>query len=92
MNISLMEQMTTQLLVATSLTEDKGLEKNKSYIFSMQSSKEGYIRIVTTDDIEVMYASIHDFLISWSRITSIGWANDKETFAKMLEDLKNLKA
>lgn len=87
-----MEQMTTQLLVATSLTEDKGLEKNKSYIFSMQSSKEGYIRIVTTDDIEVMYASIHDFLISWSRITSIGWANDKETFAKMLEDLKNLKA
>lgn len=87
-----MEQMTTQLIVATSLTEDKGLEKNKSYIFSLQSSIEGYIRIVTTDDIEMMYASIHDFLISWSRITSIGWANDKETFAKMLEDLKNLKA
>jgi len=87
-----MEQLTTQLIIATALTEDNGLQKSKSYIFSLQSSKEGYIRIVTTDDIEVLYSSIHDFLIAWSRITSIGWANDKETFAKMLEDLNDLKA
>ncbi len=83
-----MEQMTTQLISALSLTEDKGLQKNRQYLFSLQASAEGIIRIITTDDIEVYYGSIHDFLISWSGISSLGWANDKETFLKMLEELK----
>lgn len=83
-----MEQMTTQLMTAQSLTEDKGLKKNIVYLFSLQVSDKGVIRIITTDDIEVYYGSIHDFLISWAKISSLGWANDKETFQKMLEELK----
>ncbi len=83
-----MEQMTTQLISAQSLTEEKGLKKGLQYLFSFQVSGEGIIRIITTDDIEVYYSSVHDFLISWGRITSLGWANDKETFAKMLAELK----
>lgn len=83
-----MQDMTTQLVTAVSLTAEKGLEKNQQYLFSLQVSDKGVIRIVTTDDIEVYYASFHDFLISWSKITSLGWANDKETFQKMLTELK----
>jgi len=75
-------------MTAQSLTEDKGLQKDRIYLFSLQVSNEGVIRIITTDDIEVYYGSIHDFLISWARISSLGWANDKETFQKMLEELK----
>lgn len=82
------DNLTTQLILATSLTDDKGLEKGKKYMYSLQSSKEGVIRIITTGDIELYYPSIHDLLISWSNITSLGWANDKETFAKMLEELQ----
>jgi len=80
--------MTTQLITALSLTEDKGLQKDRQYLFSLQVSNEGVIRVVTTDDIEVYYGSVHDFLISWSKISSLGWANDKETFQKMLNELK----
>lgn len=80
--------MTTQLITAQSLTGDKGLQKDRQYLFSLQVSDEGIIRIITTDDIEVYYGNIHDFLISWSKISSLGWANDKETFQKMLEELK----
>ena len=80
--------MTTQLVTGVSLTSDKGLEKERQYLFSLQVSDKGVIRIVTTDDIEVYYASVHDFLISWSKITSLGWANDKETFRRMLAELK----
>ncbi len=83
-----MEDMTTQLITAISLTDDKGLDKDRQYLFSLQASKEGVIRIITTDDIEVYYGSIHDFLVSWQKISSLGWANDKATFAKMLEELK----
>jgi len=83
-----MEQMTTQLITAQSLTDEKGLQKDKVYLFSLQVSQEGILRIVTTDDIEVYYGSVHDFLISWGRISSLGWANDKETFQKMLQELK----
>jgi hypothetical protein len=80
--------MTTQLITAISLTEDKGLNKEQQYLFSFQVSNEGYIRIVTTSDIEVYYHSVHDFLISWSNITSMGWANDKDEFQKLLDQLK----
>jgi orotate phosphoribosyltransferase-like protein len=83
-----MEQMTTQLVAAVAVGEDKGLVKGQRYLFSLQVSNEGIIRIITTDDIEVYYGSIHDFLISWSQISSLGWANDKATFHKMLEELK----
>lgn len=83
-----MQDMTTQLVTAISLTADKGLEKDRQYLFSLQVSTEGVIRIVTTDDVEVFYASVHDFLICWSKITSLGWANDKETFQKMLAELR----
>lgn len=83
-----MQEMTTQLITAVSLTADKGLEQERQYLFSLQVSNEGVIRIVTTDDIEVYYASVHDFLISWSKITSLGWANDKATFQKMLAELR----
>jgi hypothetical protein len=82
------DNLTTQLILANSLTDDKGLEKGTKYLFSLQSSHDGIIRIVTTNDIEIYYASIHDFLISWNSITSLGWANDKETFANMLKDLQ----
>lgn len=81
--------LTTQLIMATSTTEDKGLVNGKKYMFSLQASPDGIIRIITTDEIEVYYPSIHDFLISWSYVCSLGWANDKETFAKMLEELKS---
>lgn len=80
--------MTTQLVTAVSLTAEKGIEKDRQYLFSLQVSDTGMIRIVTTDDVEVYYASVHDFLISWSKITSLGWANDKETFQRMLAELK----
>lgn len=83
-----MEEMTTQLITAVSLSDDKGLDKDRQYLFSLQVSKEGVIRIITTDDIEVYYGSIHDFLINWQKISSLGWANDKATFARMLDDLK----
>lgn len=83
-----MQEMTTQLITAVSLTADKGLEQERQYLFSLQVSNEGVIRVVTTDDIEVYYASVHDFLISWSKITSLGWANDKATFQKMLAELR----
>jgi hypothetical protein len=83
-----MEQMTTQLITAQSLTDDKGLKKNLVYLFSFQISDKGVVRIITTDDVEVYYGSIHDFLISWAKISSLGWANDKETFQKMLDELK----
>ena len=83
-----MQEMTTQLVTALSLTDNKGLEKDRQYLFSLQVSSEGVIRVVTTDDIEVYYASVHDFLICWSKITSLGWANDKETFQKMLAELR----
>lgn len=75
-------------MTALSLTEDKGLQKDRVYLFSLQVSDKGIIRIITTDDIEVYYGNIHDFLISWSKISSLGWANDKETFQKMLHELK----
>lgn len=84
-----MKEMTTQLMTAIALTDDKGLQKDRQYLFSLQVSEEGVIRIITTDDIAVYYGSIHDFLISWNKISSLGWANDKETFQKMLEELKN---
>jgi hypothetical protein len=80
--------MTTQLITAVSLTDDKGLQKDRQYLFSLQVSDEGIIRIITTDDTEVYYGSIHDFLASWSKISSLGWANDKETFQKMLQELQ----
>lgn len=80
--------MTTQLVTAISLSADKGLQKDRQYLFSLQVSDEGVIRIVTSDDIEIYYAGVHDFLISWSAISSLGWANDKETFRKMLGELK----
>jgi hypothetical protein len=83
-----MDQMTTQLITARSLSDDKGLMKDRQYLFSLQVSNEGIIRIITTDDLEVYYVSVHDFLIAWAGITSLGWANDKETFRKMLEELK----
>lgn len=83
-----MQEMTTQLVTALSLTDNKGLEKDRQYLFSLQVSADGVIRVVTTDDIEVYYASVHDFLICWSKITSLGWANDKETFQKMLAELR----
>lgn len=83
-----MQEMTTQLVTALSLSAEKGLEKDRQYLFSLQVSNEGVIRIVTTDDVEVYYASVHDFLICWSKITSLGWANDKETFQKMLAELR----
>lgn len=80
--------MTTQLITAIAVREDNGLEKDRQYLFSLQVSDEGAIRIITTDDIEVYYGNIHDFLISWQKISSLGWANDKETFQKMLQELK----
>lgn len=83
-----MEQMTTQLITARSLTNDKGLQADRIYLFSLQVSQEGIIRIVTSDDVQIYYGSLHDFLVAWSQITSLGWANDKETFQKMLEELK----
>lgn len=83
-----MQEMTTQLVTAISLTNDKGLEKDRQYLFSLQVSDKGVLRIVTTEDIEVYYASVHDFLISWAKISSLGWANDKETFQKMLAELR----
>lgn len=83
-----MQEMTTQLVTAVALTTDKGLEKERQYLFSLQVSDKGVIRVLTTDDIEVYYAGVHDFLISWSKITSLGWANDKETFQKMLAELR----
>lgn len=83
-----MEEMTTQLITAVALTGDNGLEQGRQYLFSLQVSDKGIIRVVTNDDIEVYYASIHDFLVSWQKISSLGWANDKETFQKMLEALK----
>lgn len=82
-----MQEMTTQLIMAIALTTEKGLEQNRQYLFSLQVSDKGLIRIVTTDDVEAFYASVHDFLISWAKITSLGWANDKETFQKMLAEL-----
>ncbi len=84
-----MAAMTTQLISATALSEDKGLVPNQVYLFSFQVSDKGLIRIVTTNDIEVYYASVHDFLICWTKISSLGWANDKETYQKMLEELQN---
>lgn len=83
-----MQEMTTQLMTAVALSTDKGLEKDRQYLFSLQVSDKNIIRIVTTDDVEIYYASVHDFLISWSKITSLGWANDKETFQKMLAELR----
>lgn len=80
--------MTTQLITAVAVREDNGLQKDRQYLFSLQVSDEGTIRIITTDDIEVYYGNIHDFLISWQKISSLGWANDKETFQKMLQELK----
>lgn len=79
--------MTTQLITALALTDEKGLQKDRQYLFSLQVSDEGIIRIITTDDIEIYYSSIHDFLVSWSGISSLGWANDKETFERMLREL-----
>jgi orotate phosphoribosyltransferase-like protein len=84
--------MTTQLITAVAQLDEKGLQKGRQYLFSLQSSQEGYLRIVTTDDVEVYYSSIHDFLISWANISSLGWANDKETFQKMLKDLQEGKS
>lgn len=83
-----MEQMTTQLITAIALSEEKGIQKDRQYLFSLQVSNEGIIRIITTEDIEVYYGSIHDFLVSWTKISSLGWANDKETFQKMLDELR----
>lgn len=83
-----MQEMTTQLVTAISLTDDKGLEKDRQYLFSLQVSDKAVIRVVTTDDVEVYYATFHDFLINWSKISSLGWANDKETFQKMLAELR----
>lgn len=82
--------LTTQLITALSLTSDKGLVAQQPYLFSLQVAEDGIIRIVTTTDIEIYYPSIHDFLISWSKITSLGWAKDKATFAKMLDEIETL--
>jgi len=86
--IFIMSEMTTQLITAIATATDKGLEKNRQYLFSLQVSDANLIRIITTDDVEIYYASVHDFLISWTKISSLGWANDKATFQKMLAELK----
>ncbi len=83
-----MDNMTTQLVTAVAASTDKGLEEGRQYLFSLQVSQEGIIRVITTDDIEVYYGSVHDFLVSWQKISSLGWANDKETFQKMLQEPK----
>lgn len=80
--------MTTQLINAISRTDNKGLVKGNPYLFSFQVGKDSVIRIVTTSDIEVYYSGAHDFILSWDRITSLGYANDEDTFVKMIEDLK----
>ena len=83
-----MQETTTQLITAISLTGDKGLEQGRQYLFSLQVSGKGIIRIVTTNDIELYYGTLHDFLLSWKKISSLGWAKDKATFQKILEGLK----
>lgn len=83
--------MITQLITAHSLADQNGIKNDHHYLFSFQITDEGHIRIVTTNDIEVFYNSIHDFLLAWKGITSLGWAKDKETFQKMLDDLQGPK-
>lgn len=81
-------QLTTQLINAISRTDNKGLEKGKPYLFSFQVGKDGIIRIITTNDIEIYYANANDFILSWDRISSLGYANDEDTFVNMIEELK----
>lgn len=76
--------MTTQLLNAIALSDQDGLEIDRQYLFSLQVSDEHLIRIVTTNDKTVYYASLHDFLLSWKNISSLGYANTKEEFLKLL--------
>lgn len=78
----------TQLITAHSLKDNNGILKDHHYLFSFQISENGHVRILTTNDIEAFYNSIHDFLLDWKSITSLGWADNKEDFTKMLEDLK----
>lgn len=83
-----MSETITQLLSARLIAEAKDLTINQIYLFSFQINETGIIRIITTNDVELYYADIHNFFLQWANISSIGWAKDKKTFYKMLEELK----
>ncbi len=78
----------TQLIAAKSLKDHKGLIPENQYLFSFQINNEGVVRIITTCDIELFYANVHEFLVAWTNICSLGWAKTKEEFNELLETLK----
>lgn len=78
----------TQLIAAKSLKDHEGLIPENQYLFSFQINKDGVVRIITTCDIELFYANIHEFLVAWTNICSLGWAKTKEEFNDLLESLK----
>lgn len=78
----------TQLIAAKSLKDHEGLIQENQYLFSFQINKDGVVRIITTCDIELFYANIHEFLVAWTNICSLGWAKTKEEFNDLLESLR----
>lgn len=81
----------TQVIAARAVKDHQGLIPENQYLFSFQNNEKGQIRIVTSNDIELFYANIHEFLVAWTNICSLGWAKTKEEFEKLLKDLKNYK-
>lgn len=78
----------TQLIAAKSLKDHQGLVPEQQYLFSFQINDQGHVRIITSTDIELYYANIHEFLVSWTNICSLGWAKTKEEFDTLLKELK----
>lgn len=78
----------TQLIAAKALKDHQGLVPEQQYLFSFQTNDAGHIRIITSSDIELVYANIHEFLVSWTNICSLGWAKSKEEFDALLEELQ----
>lgn len=79
----------TQVIAAKAVKDHQGLIPGNQYLFSFQTNNKGQVRIVTSNDIELYYANIHEFLIAWTNICSLGWAKTKEEFEQLLKDLKN---
>lgn len=78
----------TQLIAAKSVKDHNGLIPGNQYLFSLQVNDKGHVRIITSSDIELVYANLHEFLVAWTNISSLGWANSKEEFEQLLEELK----
>ncbi|RYZ51669.1 MAG: hypothetical protein EOP49_11160 [Sphingobacteriales bacterium] len=82
--------MTTQVITAVSRSGENGLTKEQPYLFMLNITVEGVIRILTfPEGVELFYHTIHDFLLSWDYVTSQGWGRTEQEAIDIIASLSS---